>query len=521
MAWDASAGASYTARNVARRVVGFGRVGYEPRRDMRTERFVVAVLVSAAAGLVAYVGLRGLRVAPLVAAPMVVALVAAGVVWLARRLPTALDGLARRRPWMSAAWLLLALVAVVQTARLSAFMLDPAQAQHSVFPGDPWYVEHCCLTAYAESARLAGGGEPNVYAPGHYAERRLGSFRVDLYHYPPPFLLLPLGAQAATGGSFEGVRALWFGVSGLALMLALGLVAWRLEPRARLRAIGMAPVVWCSLPVQLGLQMSNYQVLVVSISALAFVALPRRAAVGGALLATGAVSKIFPGILLVYLAARRRWREVGWTAACAAGFCALAFAVLGPVPFRAFVEFELPRLSSGEAFAVPFSRGFAVARNMAPFGLPLKLGWLGVPEMSLAAGRAVSVVYGLGVVGLAVWAARRPPRSNAEAAAVWLALLSLGTLASPFAPASYVLVSVVWLVGIARELFRPWAVAAVWVLTSGPFLFSLSDVFWVQLLLYLPAQVLALAVPALVLYRAGAGQPRVQTQDARAAPALA
>ena len=477
----------------------------------KLERLAVALVGSGIAGLVGYVGLRGLRVLPAVAALLAVLLAAGGGLWLARRLPATLDGLRKRRPWLSAAWLLLGLLAVGQTARQAAFMLDPSQAQHSLLPGDEWTTEHCCLTAYAESARLAQGGEPNVYRPELYRDRRLTSFTVDLYHYPPPFLLFPLAAQAATGGGFLNVRALWFGVSALALLLALGALAYRLEPAARLRAIAVAPVIWCSLPVQLGLQMSNFQVLVVAMSVLAFAALPHRAALGGALLAVSAVSKIFPGILGLYLLARRRWREVAWTAGFAILFCALALAVLGPAPFEAFVTYELPRLSSGEAFARPFSRPFAVARNMAPFGIPLKLGWLGVPGMSLETGRLVSMGYGLAVLALALWSARRPPRSTEGAVGVWLALLSLGTLASPFAPANYVLVSLVWLVCVDRRIGRPWVVAAVWMLTSLPLLLPRDGSFLVEVLAFLPAQLLALGVPALVLYRAGAASEPTRT----------
>ena len=475
----------------------------------RIERILIAVLVAGTAGLAAYVALRGLRMPPFLASPLVALLFVGGVSWLERRLPETLDGVRRRRPWLSAAWLLLGLTAFGQTARMSAFMLDPGDAQHSLFPGDPWYVAHCCLTAYSESARLAKAGTGNLYEPAGYLDRKLESFNVDAYHYPPPFLLLPLAAQAAVGGSgaggidFLAVRELWFGASALALLVAFGLLASRLEPEARLRAIAASPAVWISIPVQLGLQMSNFQVMVVSISVLALVVFPRRAALGGALLAMSVVSKIFPGILFVYLVARRRWREAAWTVGFGALFSLLALALLGPEPFRWFLEYELPRLSSGEAFARPFSRAFAVAHNMAPFGLPLKLAHLGVPRMTLKVGHAVSLVYGLCVVALAFWSARRPPRSFLEQASVWLALLSLGTLVSPFAPANYVLVSLVWLVCIDRDLFRPGTAAVVWLLTSLPFLLPREGPFLWRAIAYLPAQVLAIAVPGFVLWRAG------------------
>jgi hypothetical protein len=304
-------------------------------------------------------------------------------------------------------------------------------------------------------------------------------------------------------------------------MLAMGLIAYRLEPEGRLRAIGMAPLIWCSMPVLSGLQMSNVQILVVAISAIALAAFPRKAVVGGMLLAMSAVAKIFPGILFVYLLARRKWRAVGWTAGSAIFLTVVALIVVGPVPFQSFVEYELPRLSSGEAFCRPFSRAFAVARNMSPFGIPLKLGSLGIPGMTLEVGRVVSMIYLLGVVGLAIWSGRRRPRSNTEAVSVWLSLLSLGTLASPFAPANYVLVSLVWLVCINSELFRPLIAVVIWLLISAPFLISREAPFLLQAICYFPAQALAIGVPVVILWSAGLERAHEQAREESTVPALA
>ncbi len=498
------------------------------------ERLVIAGVIGSSAGLVTYVGLRGLGLQLLLAAPLVVMPGAVGIIWLARRLPVTLDGIRLRSPWLTTVWLLLSLVALVQTARVSSFMLDSAKPQHSLLPGNKWLVEHSCLTAYSESARLIGEGEKNIYNAGLYYHRKLDIFSVDPYHYPPPFLLLPLGVRAVVGGDFLSMRALWFGVSALALMIAFGLVAYRLEPEAQMRAIGMAPLIWCSIPVQSVLQMSNFQILAVSISALAITAFPRRYTVGGALLAMSAVTKIFPGILVVYLIARRRWREVAWTAGFAVCFCVLAFIVVGPIPFQMFIEYELPRLSSGEAFSSPLSKASTVASNIAPFGIPLKLGWLGwsylvnlctghfhtmpagragVQGLMLEIGRIVSMIYLLAVVGLAFWSARRPPRSNTESVSIWLALLSLGMLASPFASANNALISLVWLVCINREIFHPAAAVFIWLITSAPFLISRDSLFLLQLICYLPAQVLAVGVPVVVLLRAGVKHSDEQVQE--------
>jgi hypothetical protein len=257
------------------------------------------------------------------------------------------------------------------------------------------------------------------------------------------------------------------------------------------------------MPVLVGLQMSNVQILVSATSALALVLFSSRTPAGALALATSMVAKIFPGMLFVYLIARRRWREVVWTTAAGIALTVLAYLVVGPASFQAFFEHHLPRLSSGEAFARPFSREFAVARNMSPFGIPLKLGAMGIAGMTMGVGRVVSMVYLAGIVGLAIWAGRRRPRSGTEAASIWLSLVSLGTLASPFAPANYVLVTLVWLVCMNRELFRPRTAVIVWLLVSLPFLVPRDVPFLFQAAAYFPAQALALGVPVVVLWNAG------------------
>jgi hypothetical protein len=313
-----------------------------------------------------------------------------------------------------------------------------------------------------------------------------------------------MAMRAIAGGEFLAVRALWFSASVLTFMLAIGWMTYRLEPAGRLRVIGMAPLLWCSMPVLVGLQMSNVQILVCATSALALVLFSSRTPAAGAVaLAASMVAKIFPGMLFIYIVARRRWREVAWTAAAGVGLTVLALLVVGPASFQAFFEYQLPRLSSGEAFSRPLSREFAVARNMSPFGIPLKLAALGIPGMTMQVGRVFSLAYLAGIVALAVWAGRRPPRSETEAASVWLSLVGLGTLASPFAPGNYVLVSVVWLVCINRELFRPAAAVVVWIMVSLPFFVSRDAPFFLQAAANLPAQALALGVPVLVLWKAG------------------
>ena len=68
----------------------------------------------------------------------------------------------------------------------------------------------------------------------------------------------------------------------------------------------------------------------------------RRPAAGGALLAYAIVSKLFPGVLVLYLLLRRDWRALGWTAAIGSALALATVADAGAAPLAAFAD-HLPR----------------------------------------------------------------------------------------------------------------------------------------------------------------------------------
>lgn len=466
------------------------------------ERLIISGLTNLILALALFVGLSSLTVNIFAAGVISVLFLIICTPLAAKWLPAELSGLRKRKPWLCVLWLAVSIVCVIQLSRLSVFMMNPALPQYSLFPGDTWMEQHCCLTAYNEGANLSSAGEHNIYDYGHYNHKQNG-FNVDLYHYPPTFLLLPLTLQSITGGNFLLLRMLWFSISLLCLMAAIILIIYSLEHKGKMRMIGMAPLILVSLPVLSGLQMSNVQIIIISISLIAMVLIIKQTAAGGTLLAMGAAAKIFPGILVFYLLAGRKYKQVLWTGAIAVVLTVLAYLVVGMKPFQAFFEHELPLLSSGEAFARPFTKAFAVARNMSPFGIAVKLQWLGVDGVSLLTGRIIGSVYLLFVLGLAYWAARRQPRSATEAVSIWISLLGLGSLVSPFAPANYILVSVIILVCLNGELFRPRTAGVIWVIICAPFFVDRIAPFMTQMLLHLPAQLMAIFIPAYVLYRAG------------------
>lgn len=394
-------------------------------------------------------GLAALLIAMLVAAGVsafrlpVAAAIAIGLVAgalplraIARRLPAAWDGLGKRRPVLSALWLLLALLALARTAGVAAFMIDPAQASVSAFGFDPFYIGHSCYSGYWQAAQLAQQGAANLYDPALYDGRSHGIFRFDEFLYLPQFLLLPMLGVAA-GGDFDQLRAAWFAIEGLALLACMAWLCGWIGERAGRRALLLVPAVWLATPVLLTLQLGNFHLLAVAMSAVAMALFWRdRPVLGGALLGF-AVFKLFPGILGIYLIATRRWKAVGWTLAFSVLYTVVTYLWIGDAPFRALLSYHLPRLGNGEAWAFLEMKelGFVAAINDSVPGVVYKLNALGVPGMTRALVQQLSWAWTLVVVALTVLAARRAPRmSRVELAAAWIALLGLAAARSPFLP---------------------------------------------------------------------------------------
>jgi hypothetical protein len=401
-----------------------------------------------------------------------------------RRLPSALDGTARRHPVRAALFGVLALLALVQLGRVSVFIANPAQTWGSAVP-TPSMTGHVCMGAYVQAADLARRGDPNVYDEAHWpafhpdADVPPGTTRVDglapylsdPYEYPPTFLLLPRFGLALTN-HFSVLWADWFALQAVALLaVACALAGW-IGGREGLAVGLLVPVLVASFPTLVNLQFGQAQLLTYTLSLGAFVAFARgRSPLGGALLGAATVFKLFPAVLVVSLAVRRRWRDLGWTLGAVAALTGLALVVVGPASFVAFVRYQLPRLASGEAFS--FARGVEplVARNAGVPGIALKLAALGVPGMGARAAAIVTWAYSLLLVVLVVRTARAQPGDRLGQASVWLALLAFASLRTPFGPAEYVAVGAAWaLTLVAARARSAGAVALVvvaWLLVEG------------------------------------------------------
>jgi uncharacterized membrane protein len=141
--------------------------------------------------------------------------------------------------------------------------------------------------------------------------------------------------------SFERIRAVWFVIQSLCLLLGGLLLARWIGGREGLVAGLLLPAILASIPTMLNFQFGQFHAMSIMLAVAAMVAFDqRRPAVGGALLSFAILSKIFPGLLLVTLAGQRRWREIGWTLGFGVVFVVLALLILGMDPFLAFVSYQ-------------------------------------------------------------------------------------------------------------------------------------------------------------------------------------
>jgi hypothetical protein len=449
-------------------VIGHGR--WPTRAPLRwgcagAAAIAMALLVGGSGPGILAAGVALLAVACLVSATLPIVL---------ERIPPEIDDprATRGRRVATVAAVVLGAAAVIQTARLCTFIGDAERTEFAAVPALERFTLHACSSAYFHAAKLAAARVDNLYDASWWPAIDAGAsaqaqayapFDLDTYAYPPPFLLLPR-ALLAISADFSAERALWFCINGLSLGFGLWLAAtWigERDGRAALRALLLAPLIWVAFPVLIALQVGNVHMAVIAAAIVGMIAFERRRpALGGALLSFAILAKISPGLLGVVLLVQKRWREALWTAGFGLGWSALALLAFGPAPFEAFLRYELPRLSSGEALAFFTASVTDVAVNMAPFGLPFKLEALGVGFDDVwASAASVSTLFTLLALALTIQAGLRAGDRRMRVG-LWLAVLTLGSLRSPFAPA-YVSFPALWLLSWwAAEIERRRGVVA-------------------------------------------------------------
>lgn len=379
---------------------------------IRTSGTLAAIFATALLGPAAVVLLWTLGVRPLAGAAVVAFAAAAASVAMRARVAAAFAAVrAAFGPVAVAAAISALAVATFYQARLSVFVIDPARSDMSVLPDRKFFREHSCLSSYTEAVRFAAAGQ-NIYAlqryldepkPGEFRERYLGPLAVDIYQYPPGFLLLP-AVPHALGVDFFRSRALWFAAQSALWLLALTMTAQWIGGRPGLALLLLVPCLWLAPTIRLTLQLGNFQITAFALAVIAMVAFERsRHAAGGLSLAFVTISKIFPGVLGLVLLGARRWSAVVWSAGAGAALTAIAWLAVGSGPFVDFFTFQLPRIQSGEAFFWIEEPPMAPV-NQSVYGLVTKLRLLGLPWTGPQAANAASSAYAGVIFAMALYA---------------------------------------------------------------------------------------------------------------------
>jgi hypothetical protein len=434
------------------------------------------VPVARGLGIFERVPVAALAVAGAIAGPVLVA----ALPRLAAPLPESLDGwLERDRRKLAALWAIGGLLALVAAVRMAVFLGDPSQVGCSFDPAEPFLVRHSCLTAYVHGAILSQDPAANVYdmafvnvaadlsQPLPPTAAHFAPFTLDAFGYPPPFLLLPRALLLVTR-DFFAERMLFAAASLSLLLFACAAAARALGGVAERRLWLLTPLFAAHPLVLITLQVGNFHLATVGLCLLCWVALERhRDGPAGALLAIATLSKIFPGLLGVVLLVQKRWRATVYTALAAAALCALSVAVLGTRVWRDFLFYHLPHVQTGEALRFLAGSPREIAFNLAPFGLPFKLAALGLDGWGWDDARRIGNLYTGLLLVLAVLAARNQgsPRHRLT---VWLSLVTLASLRSPYA-APFVLSTLIVLFLVLTAEVRSWKSGAAFVAVLATF----------------------------------------------------
>ena len=379
-----------------------------------------------------------------------------------------------------------AAILLLMLVRLAVFAQAPAPLPAigwSVTPWNAFITRHACSTAYWKAATEIER-TPDVYdaslhtaiaaAPGSRPTPIfLGPYAVDPYEYPPTFLLLPRLLTVVTP-AFPAFRLLWMVLTTGVVLAGVAVIARRIDRENAARSLWLAPLALIPLGVFHVFQGGNAQLFFVVLGMLALLAFERgRLALGGLVLAYAIVGKLFPGLLIVYLAARREWRAVGWTVAWALGLTLIALVDMGWAPFAAFRD-HVPKLLSGEAFPMLQFPGPSDVSLSVP-GLVLKAHRFGLPQVPFEGLRIAGWVYSVVLLWATLRLAWRPVAPRLAPLA-WLVVLGLATLRSPFLP-GYGVFQAVWIASILLALCwtdtrRRLLVLALWAsllwTTAGP-----------------------------------------------------
>jgi len=287
------------------------------------------------------------------------------------------------------------------------------------------------------SARSYWAGDP-VYLPQREALRRRAGLDLPDFEtvmpwnaHPPVAVLLALPFGLTS--DYSAAHLTWNLLTFPLMPLALVLVARELNLRVPWwGALAGAALLLSWNAVYSQVYQGQLNCALVWFVALAWVADRRGAgALAGALAGAAAATKLFPGLLLVYFVAGRKWRAAGALVLTAGALNLVALAAFGPSAFETYLREVVPSLDVFRHSWLNVSLTGYLTRLSAALGAPRGGPWLALGAQLL--------------VAAAVWrAARRAHRSDEPAArdrAFALAVVGM-VLASPVAWTHYfVLVS--------------------------------------------------------------------------------
>lgn len=396
--------------------------------------------------------------------------------------PTGLSGSGRGQRALLVLFLLLSGGAAYRLGHLSVYMLDAENKNFVLSPTvremsdeemtKPFFVKHNCFTCYIIATHLAGEGFENIYSSEHYRDAETPTpiaetigdvLSIDRYQYPPPFLVLTKTLMAMGHGFFQ-IRTFWFTINvAMFSIAAIAYANWLGGPKFSAYWLSL-PLVMLATTTLTSLEIGNVHFLIITMSLFGLLLLEqRRYAIGGALLGYCIAGKIFPGVLLAYLVFARRWKAAIATGIAMIAYVTITLALFGTKPFAAFIDYQLPRLASGEAFSFAFESIRPLAINLSVMGIPYRLenlGMLGGLEPDAIAKVAIWA-YTLILVAVIAIAGLRTARVETDGedsksagpnrrylALIWFALLALAQMRSPFLPWGYGSAINLWLIAL-------------------------------------------------------------------------
>ena len=219
--------------------------------------------------------------------------------------------------------------------------------------------------------------------------------------HPPTSVLLAL---PVTGLDLPDAVLAWNLVTLAALLASLAIVATGL-PELKDLFLPVGVLLPFCLPIYGNFQQGQLTFILVLLVTSAW-ALDRSGRPGAAGLMIGAAAsiKLFPAYLVVYFAARGRWRAVFGAAAAFAALNLAAAAVLGREACADYVRIVLPSMEKFQSYGFNLSFSGFLHKLFDPAS---ERGWIAPLWYSPAAARYGALLSGLLATALVIWASRR------------------------------------------------------------------------------------------------------------------